>query len=177
MKRNAFVLVLLILIIAPLGCRRRQGLFGGLRGDQCAGQTSYSAGAAVPSCPVGTTAYGGEIYGGGSVIDGGVIDGGTYSGGVIDGGIIDGGVINGGVINGGMEDYNSSTIQGGFPSIGSENMPANLAPSLGSSNIYGRPMFQVVGDRKLAPGETLPGENDITPPTKSDQTAKAPIKK
>ena len=178
MKRNAFVLVLLILIVAPTGCRRRQGLCGRLRGSQCAGQTSYSAGVVMPTqCPGGTTAYGGEIYGG-SAIDGGVINGGVIHNGVIDGNVIDGGVIDGGIINGGtIGPYYDSSINGPFPSVGSESVPANLAPSLGSSNIYGRPMFQVVGDRKLAPGETLPSETEVTPPTQSEQTAKAPAKK
>lgn len=194
MKRNAFVLILLILIIAPTGCRRRLGLFDGLRGSQCGGQTSYSAGAAAAAtqcaatqCPVSaTTAYGGEIYGGsvdGGVIDGGVIDGGTFHGGTFNGGtfnsgVIDGGFDSGGVIDGGIINdpylYDSSNGSG---FRGGETLPANLAPSLGSTNIYGRPMFQVVGDRKLAPGETLPGEASVSPPTQSDKTAKAPSKK
>ncbi len=113
------------------------------------------------TCPPGTTTtYGGTIEGGG------------YPGQMIETVPIEGSA-QGGVISG--DYFGSSTV--GSPST----VPADLVPTLSGagvdSGLYGHPMFQVIADRKLAPGESLPAQAGVSATPQSDKTAQAPKKK
>ena len=184
MKRYRFVLILLILTVSATGCRRRANLFG-RRGARCdAQQTVYSQGAAVappavvycpPACPVDCP-----------VVSSPVVSGPVVSGPVVSSEVYGGEVSGDPVISeeGYVEPYNGASLSPGrIPSLGAPDLGEsisyrNVAPSLPSSlgrNVYGRPMFQVVGDRRLNPDETLPDlEGETTAPTKSDKTVQAP---
>lgn len=177
MKRYRFVLVLLILTVSATGCRRRCNLFG-RRGAPCATQTVYSPPPVAPAapttqvvcptvCPDNCPAvYGGEVMGG-DVMRGDVMGGDVMGDSAIPNSTF-------------VEPYNGASLTpGSIPSLGGSAW-RDIAPSLPSpaadsgQNVYGRPMFQVVGDRRLNPGETLPDlEGETSAPTKSDKAAQA----
>ncbi len=179
MKRYRFVvLVLLIIAVTATGCRRNSRIFG-LRGAPC-GQAPVAAPTPTPfvlqapvcptpvcptpvcptpACPPAECCptYGGEVIGG-DTFGGQITDGGSYGG----------------------------TVYEGAPSFNTVP-PANVAPSIpddsgfrpadntGAFNYGLQPPFQVIGDRKLEPGESLPPIDDTaTVSAKSDQTAQAP---
>ena len=163
MKRYRFVLlVLLILTLSATGCRRRCQLFG-RRGARCAQpvyiqpQTVPTAKVICPTCPtvcpddcpvVASEIYGGEVISEPAISEGGVV-----------------------------EPYDGASLSPG-------HTYRNLAPTLPDpaaglgglgQHVYGRPMFQVVGDRRLDPSETMPDlEGEATAPIKSDNTAQVP---
>ncbi len=173
MKRYRFVvLVLLIITVSATGCRRRSRLFG-LRGARCS-PTAVVAPVQTPvvvtqtpvccptpvcppaidCCPPGEF-YSGNIYGGQ------VIQGETYGGAVFDNSPFYGNVA-------------PSSVAPSIPPAGSGFRPADDA---GALNHGLQPAFQVIGDRKLEPGESLPPIDDTaTVSAKSDKTAQAPKK-
>jgi hypothetical protein len=113
--------------------------------------------------------YGGEFYGG--EVYGGEVLGAPTNGAVIDSGF------------NGSEVYNGASIPSAAipPGYGNSLPFGDAAPMLRSTSgsfgppADGRPAFQVVGDRKLNPGELLPSLDDEGP-TQSDKTAQAPKK-
>ena len=168
MKRYRFVvLVLLIITVSATGCRRRSRLFG-LRGAQCQPaavvapvQTpvvvTQTPVCPTPICPPACEccppagSYSGDIYGGQ------VIQGETYGGGVYES----------------SPSYGNAVPSDVPPSISPEGF--RPAENAGALNFGLQPAFQVIGDRKLEPGESLPPLDDTaTVSAKSDKTAQAP---
>ena len=173
MKRYRFVvLVLLIITVSATGCRRRSGFFG-LRGARCS-PTAVVAPVQTPvvvtqspvccptpvcppafdCCPPGEF-YGGNIYGGQ------FIQGESYGGTVFDS----------------TSPYSNLAPSDVAPSIPLVDPGFRPADDTGALNHGLQPAFQVIGDRKLEPGESLPPMDDTAiVSAKSDKTAQVPKK-
>ena len=161
MKRYRFVvLVLLIITVSATGCRRRSRLFG-LRGARCS-PTAVVAPVQTPvivtqspvccPTPVCPPAFDccppGEFY-----------SGNNYGDAVFDS----------------SPPYGNLTPSNVAPSITPENPPFRPTGDAGALNYGLQPTFQVIGDRKLEPGESLPPIDDTaTVSAKSDKTAQVP---
>ena len=168
MKRYRFiVLVLLMITVSATGCRRASRRFR-LRGARC-NPPAVAAPAQTPvivtqtpvCCPTPVCppacdcapSYSGNIY------NGQAIQGDTYGGAV----------------------YDSSPAYG---TVAPSDVAPSIAPSVfqpaenaGAMNYRSQPKFQVIGDRKLEPGESLPPMDDTaTVSAKPDKTAQAPRK-
>lgn len=181
MKRYRFVvLVLLIITVAATGCRNSR-IFG-LRGAPC-GQAAVAAPTPTPlvlQAPVCPTpvcptpicpapacpptdccpTYGGEAISG-DTFGGQIIDGGSYGGNVYEG----------------TPSFNAVPPASVAPSIAPGDSGFRPADNTGALNYGLQPRFQVIGDRKLEPGESLPPlDNTATVSAKSDQTAQTPQK-
>ena len=167
MKRYRFVvLVLLIITVSATGCRRRSGLFG-LRGARCRPavvaapvQTPVVV-TRTPICPTPVCPPACDCCPPGAVYGGQVIQSDPYSGAV----------------------YNSSPSYGNAspidaaPPIAPGGSGLRPAADAGTLNYGLPPAFQVIGDRKLEPGESLPPIDDTaTVSVKSEKTAQVPKK-
>ena len=169
MKRYRFiVLVLLIITVSATGCRRRSRLFG-LRGAQCSPtpvaapvqtpvvvtQTPFCP---TPVCPPASDCPTGEVYGG-NIYSSQGIQGETYGGAVYDS-------------NPPFRNVTPSDVPPSIPPDGTGFRPPVDA---GALNYGSQPAFQVIGDRKLEPGESLPPIDDTaTVSATSNKTAQAP---
>jgi hypothetical protein len=112
----------------------------------------------TPVCPPACEYPTGEVYGG-NIYSGQAVPGETYGDAVYDS----------------NPSFGNTVPSDVPPSIPPADTGFRPAEDAGALNFGSQPAFQVIGDRKLEPGESLPPMDDTaTVSAKSDKTAQAP---